>query len=620
MSWKKFICFSLIVLIISVAAVSAEDNTTQIPQNNTPKTFEDIQITIDEACENATIELNGTYSSQGHEITINKPITITSNGGATLDAGKNSSVFNISNVNVCLKNLNIINSNSTSPAIFSQGNLNIENCTFKNNTVYIPFDGILPFDDEYYNLNRSAGAILSHNNLEITNCEFIGNYAVKEEYEYEYFEYYLTDWGGAVYSKGNCLITNSRFKDNLEADKNLTVLNSLFIASTITSNSNLYIENSSFSKSKNEVLNVKAKLKIINSNFTQNGGYVINAEGWDEKPCTIIICNSNFSNNSLKSSGYFKKYENDEESTTINCENADLFIYNSSFKNNTAGAINNHWGNTFILNSSFEKNSAYKGGAINSYNTTAINSTFKNNRASFAGAIFSYILTIDNCSFKANSEGAVGIEERALLNGEIYSDLTYLDNSLKKLKLIKASVGNLKIEYKSGAKVWIKLTYTESKKPVKNENVQIKIIKGNREYYDDADTNANGIAKFKVSHLARGTYKIIFNCDDDTLPQIETTFKIVKAKTIIKAKKVKSKYKKSRYFKIKVRHKQTKKPVKNTYVKLKIGKKTFKVKTNSKGIAKFNTKKLKVGKYTVKIRSGNSDYIMKAKSKIIIKR
>lgn len=60
--------------------------------------------------------------------------------------------------------------------------------------------------------------------------------------------------------------------------------------------------------------------------------------------------------------------------------------------------------------------------------------------------------------------------------------------------------------------------------------------------------------------------------------------------------------------------------MKKTVIKLKIGKKTYTVKTDSKGVAKFNTKKLKVGKYNVVISSGSDNYKISAKSTIKIKK
>ena len=60
--------------------------------------------------------------------------------------------------------------------------------------------------------------------------------------------------------------------------------------------------------------------------------------------------------------------------------------------------------------------------------------------------------------------------------------------------------------------------------------------------------------------------------------------------------------------------------MKKVLLKIKIDKKIYKVKTNSKGIAKVNTKKLKVGKHKVSIASGNVNYAIKGKSVIKIKR
>ena len=91
----------------------------------------------------------------------------------------------------------------------------------------------------------------------------------------------------------------------------------------------------------------------------------------------------------------------------------------------------------------------------------------------------------------------------------------------------------------------------------------------------------------------------------------------------MKAPKVKFKYKKSKYFKVTLKHKGTKKPMRGIKLKLKIyiGKKykTYTVKTNKKGVAKFNTKKLSYGKHKVKVMSGNKNVILSKKSVIRIR-
>ena len=90
------------------------------------------------------------------------------------------------------------------------------------------------------------------------------------------------------------------------------------------------------------------------------------------------------------------------------------------------------------------------------------------------------------------------------------------------------------------------------------------------------------------------------------------------------AKKLTAKHKKSKYFKVTVKNKATKKAVKKIVLKVKVftGKKakTYKIKTNDKGVAKLNTKKLKIGNHKVVISSGNGNYVINKKSTILIKK
>ena len=96
---------------------------------------------------------------------------------------------------------------------------------------------------------------------------------------------------------------------------------------------------------------------------------------------------------------------------------------------------------------------------------------------------------------------------------------------------------------------------------------------------------------------------------------------VKKISTKVSAPQVVSEYKKSKYFKVKVKDKNGK-LVKNVKIKIKVytgsKTKTYTVKTNSKGIAKFNTKVLKLGNHKVVISSANSKYQISKKSKIFI--
>lgn len=94
--------------------------------------------------------------------------------------------------------------------------------------------------------------------------------------------------------------------------------------------------------------------------------------------------------------------------------------------------------------------------------------------------------------------------------------------------------------------------------------------------------------------------------------------KLIKTQTTVKAPKLSKNLNESKTFDITVKNKKTKKAINNLKLKVKIGKKVYIIKTNSKGIAKFNTSALKIGSYNVLIYSANMKYYVSAKSKIVI--
>lgn len=207
------------------------------------------------------------------------------------------------------------------------------------------------------------------------------------------------------------------------------------------------------------------------------------------------------------------------------------------------------------------------------------------------------------------------------INNTLYTKSVSLDNDLKPINLVKANVAKVNnVYYRDSLK--IKLTNIYTGNPVKDAKFIVKI--GSKNYY--LTTNSKGIDYFKTS-MNTGTYKATVTTSEYNgylaMAKTQTTIKVKKAPTTIKAPKLTAKYKKSKYFKVTVKHKITKQIVKNIKVKIKVytGKKykTCTAKTSKKGVAQINTKTLKKGSHKVVISSGNSNYILSAKSTIKIK-
>lgn len=152
--------------------------------------------------------------------------------------------------------------------------------------------------------------------------------------------------------------------------------------------------------------------------------------------------------------------------------------------------------------------------------------------------------------------------------------------------------------------------------------VIFKLYSGNKYKTYYRTVYSNGAVIFKIpTNLDAGVHKIEVKADN---VMKKTSIKINKASTIIKSPKITTKFKKSKYFKVTIKNKETKKLLSNVKVKIKVftGKKykTYTVKTNKKGLAKINTKQLKIGKHKVIISSGNKNYKISAKSLIAIKK
>ena len=99
--------------------------------------------------------------------------------------------------------------------------------------------------------------------------------------------------------------------------------------------------------------------------------------------------------------------------------------------------------------------------------------------------------------------------------------------------------------------------------------------------------------------------------------------KLIKAPTTINAPGVINAFNTTKYFKVTVKNKKTKKVVSGVKIRVKLASdnftKTYTLKTDKEGIAKLDTKDLIVGNYSVVISPANNKYLISGKSTIKIK-
>ncbi len=296
---KKFIFVLSILILVSLSCVSASD-LNQTDNNDFDYLNNAISITPENQTFNIDKDYHITNSSQKH-IVIDKSITIDGNDH-TIDAPDVYRVFWVKSDNVCIKNINFVNSNSNGLAggVISWwgNNGTLENCNFTNNLA-----------------SSGGGAVLwKGNDGIISNCNFWNN-TVKTAADVS-----LTDGdgydptqphimtvnsdGGALYLCGNNISVDScNFMDN-SAD---------FSGGAITVNwgNNIKISNSKFKKNKAEnggaiSWNGNEGL-LINSKFENNypNDLFLNAQN-------IILVNSSFTNESSIESWYDVNYTNVE--------------------------------------------------------------------------------------------------------------------------------------------------------------------------------------------------------------------------------------------------------------------------------------------------------------------
>ena len=555
----KKILIALILLILTLGAVSASDE-------NTSNLTVSENLEIDHSTDEIISENN-----EGNFTELSNLINDTSE---ILELDKNYANTGSESEISILKPMTIDGKGHTLNAKFSSKIFNItsDNVTLKN----------INFINAKSKSN--GGAIIANGELTIINCSFISNCVdTGETINYHSYDY-TTGRGGAIYTEKNLRIINSTFSKNTAHQKishremDFHYTTDAGHGGAIVCFGELYVENSGFSE------NSASSIYAANSN--------------------LINCN----------------FLNEEDSFT-SYEERDLTIINSTFEN--GGLILYTYGNLLINNSIFINNKySYRQNEywwidgektlIQSYGfTRIINSTFINNTAGDIAVLNLEEYELINCTFENNGDATI------LTNNIL------LDDSMKKTYIFYPKIRNkfTSTYYNSGKSIIIDFVNKNSKNRCLDWFENEKVLRNSR-VFDDYKYYPNSQLSLQVSKWKVGTYTVVVKYNDHGITH-QTKFKITikKAPTTVKAAKVTNKYKKSKFFKISV--KSNKKAIKNLKLKLKVytGKKykTYTVKTDENGLAKFNTKNLKIGKHNVIISPADSNYKLSAKSVITIK-
>lgn len=308
-------------------------------------------------------------------------------------------------------------------------NISIKDSTFENNSVtndkpsdiysnYFVDDQVTITAEEGYTTTPQGGAIYSGGNLSVDNTVFKGNSALKTN------ENGLKEGrGGAIYYNGTGVneelsyfpglkVTNSKFENNNSAEGGAIYNEGTvkeFKGNTFTGNNtlqeytnvtdNTYDDNGitvsqnsvqkSHSGSGGAIYNKNADLNIENNTFENNtaayGGAIFNDGRGENSTANLNIKDSKFINNS--------SYNEDSDSGTLIVGDKAYTWNNEHYGLGSGGAIVSYR-DTTIENSEFTGNTTGgDGGAMYvSENLTVKNSTFKNNiaKANNKGTTYNY--------------------------------------------------------------------------------------------------------------------------------------------------------------------------------------------------------------------------------------
>ena len=427
----------LFILILSAGVAFAEDtNQTDAVGvscddvvSSGEKTYDDLFNVINSSAKD-NIQLNEDYTYKDSDRygaigLYNGNYTINGNNHF-IDGNKQTTAFVLENSTVELKNLIIKNCNGSAIKL-TNVTLKTNNVTFENNyakegTIYSMqsdyFSNSDRFIDNYAFEGSSILAIKSYINIDSSvfstskpiTWSMIRGYSSIINVESSIFANSTSRYATAIFNDYITTIKKSKFI-NLHANATAGAV-AVKGGNSLGKNLQINIENTEFINTTsvknagalyadiNGAYGFDGTVKILNSKFTdcasEFGGAIVQLGG------NLLVSSSNFTKNQA-----------DMDGGAIYASNVSATIQNSRFISNGAdssvgagGALLLDYGSYTVKNSYFEKNTAFKGGAILSYQST--NKITGNEFSANTEAIHDYFTDVDskvsNNVFKTKSD------------------------------------------------------------------------------------------------------------------------------------------------------------------------------------------------------------------------
>ena len=561
---KKLLLF--LVILVSICAVShvnAADNSTIIAQDNfteietqaidvgsddiisSDTNYRTIQEQIDDAPEGGTIYLEGDYYCD-YLINVNKPITIEGNGATIKMNGSIQHETPFFNVE-----------KGVSGVVFN-------NMTFKGGSFF--FGGAITWQGD---------------NGKIMNCKFIDNSVEGDK-----------AIGGAILILGeNCSISDCIFTRNTAFR---------YGGSILANGSSLSISNCEFNDNK------------VKSQERDFGGALVLYDSDNS-----IIINCTFNNNYCSDyGGAIAVLDSTNNVSIIDCNFYNNYVL-SEHQNDggllsSGGAIFSIAENLIIDNCNFTGNSVRDGcgGAIAAYTNNdydiIINSSYFASNSAFNGSdIHSYTPYLKLNYFLLDNNETIKDSVFILIDNYLKEYLRALNNTIDKIKINSSVIFSPGLIFEYGDSGLVNITCTGG--IIEEKNIRVLNYTGANIKYVD------GVLTISGMEVGDYTLRVTTTPDENhTAVDGDFNFTVKKATAVLKAQSLTVALKSSTLWSITLIDSRNGKPISNMIITLKVytGANYFTttVKTNSKGIATYNTMNLAAGDHKIVVSATHGGY------------